>query len=65
LLVHIFDGRIVDDVIIVLALKQFEKIDPAFAFDTFKPGEKIVSYMSAVTVGLIMSGTGIIHVDVA
>ena len=48
----------------MLPAQQAEKVDSAFALGTFKPGKKLIADMGTVTVCAVMTGAGVINVDI-
>ena len=63
LVMHIFQGILIDYIVHLPCPEEFKKVDPAFALCAFKPGEQLIAYMGTVAIFSIMPYPGIIHVS--
>ena len=54
LVMHIFQGILIDYIVHLPCPEGFKKLDPAFALCAFKPGEQLIAYMGTVAVFSIM-----------
>lgn len=45
-------------------LHTFQKVDPAFAGRTFKPGKLLVTDIGAVAIFAFVSGASVVHIDI-
>ena len=62
--IHIFQGILIDHIVHLPCAKEFKKIDSAFAVRTLKPGKEFIANMGTVAIFSIMACPGIVHVNI-
>ena len=64
LVIHILQGIFRDHIVCLSCVKEFKKIDSAFAVCTLKPCKQFIADMCAVAVLSIMACAGIVYMDI-